>query len=316
MSNPSTEQEKALQPLVGLKAHNIALLFANYLATLGIEAKLVAEKSADETLELLSGQANNAEAAQSHFVIYCAEAQLERAKLEFNDFIKQPFAAKYQQAAWQHGETVKVITDGQSLFANFKVNFLEHAGLVTLSIFALCWLVFLAGVLGWNQVIFKAIQFYPEFSLAAFFEQPLRVLGPAFFHFSWLHIVFNTLWWWQLGGSVEKTLGRGTLINLFMISAVISNVGQYFVSGANFGGLSGVVYALVGFIWWFGYLAPERGLSLSKPLVGLLLFWLCLGFVDLLPVNVANTAHLLGLISGCVFAVFTVKVLGQANPKL
>ena len=38
---------------------------------------------------------------------------------------------------------------------------------------------------------------------------------------------------------------------------------------------------LVGFVWWFGYLAPERGLSLSKPLVGFLLFWLLLGFVPI-----------------------------------
>jgi len=157
------------------------------------------------------------------------------------------------------------------------------------------------------------MQFYPQFSLDAFLAQPLRLLGPAFFHFSWLHIVFNTMWWWQLGGSVEKSLGKGTLLNLVLLSAIVSNVGQYLVSGANFGGLSGVVYALVGFVWWFGYLAPTRGLSLSKPLVGFLLFWLVLGFVDLLPVNVANTAHLLGLLSGCFLALFTVKVLGKGD---
>ena len=141
----------------------------------------------------------------------------------------------------------------------------------------------------------------------AFLSEPWRLLGPAFFHFSWLHIVFNTMWWWQLGGSIEETLGKGTLINLLLISAIVSNLGQFFVSGSNFGGLSGVVYALVGFVWWYGYLAPEKGLSLSKPLIGFLLFWLLLGFVDVLPVNVANTAHLLGLISGCLLAVFNVK---------
>jgi GlpG protein len=87
------------------------------------------------------------------------------------------------------------------------------------------------------------------------------------------------------------------------------------VTGANFGGLSGVVYALVGFVWWFGYLAPEQGLSLAKPIVAFLLFWLVLGFVDLLPVNLANTAHLLGLISGCLLALFTVKVIGVEKPR-
>jgi len=98
------------------------------------------------------------------------------------------------------------------------------------------------------------------------------------------------------------------------VSAIASNLAQFLVSGPNFGGLSGVVYALVGFVWWSGYLAPEKGLTLSKPIIGFLLFWLLLGFVDLLPVNVANTAHLVGLISGCLMAVFTIK-MGKNSAK-
>jgi len=67
----------------------------------------------------------------------------------------------------------------------------------------------------------------------------------------------------------------------------------------------------MGFVWWYGYLAPEKGLSLSKPIVGFLLFWLVLGFAELLPVNMANTAHLLGLISGCLYAFLVTKVFKQ-----
>ena len=114
------------------------------------------------------------------------------------------------------------------------------------------------------------------------------------------------MWWWQLGGAVEKALGKGVLLHLLLLSAMSSNVGQYLVSGANFGGLSGVVYGLVGFVWWMGWLAPEKGLFLSKPLVGFLLFWLLLGYADVLPINMANTAHLLGLISGCLLALLQV----------
>jgi GlpG protein len=277
-----------LQLLVELEQHNIALLFANYLATLGIVARVVSETK------------------QAHMV-YCQQDKIVQAKAEFDLFIKTPYEQKYQQAAWQHGETVTLNSSEVTLFANFKEEFLAHAGIVTLLVFALCWLVFIGSNIGWAQSIFSQLQFYPRFSFDAFLAEPWRLLGPAFFHFSWLHIVFNTMWWWQLGGSIEKTLGKGTLINLLLISAIFSNLGQFFVSGANFGGLSGVVYALVGFIWWYGYLAPEKGLSLSKPIIGFLLFWLLLGFIDVLPVNVANTAHLLGLISGCLLAVFSVK---------
>ena len=277
-----------LQLLVQLEQHNIALLFANYLATLGIAAKVVSESQ------------------QAHMV-YCQEDKISQAKAEFDIFIKTPFDHKYQQAAWQHGETVAINNGDATLLANFKENFFAHAGVVTLVVFAVCWLVFIGSNLGWSRSIFSELQFFPRLSIDAFLAEPWRLLGPAFFHFSWLHIVFNTMWWWQLGGSIEETLGKGTLINILLISAIVSNLGQFIVSGSNFGGLSGVVYALVGFVWWYGYLAPEKGLSLSKPLIGFLLFWLLLGFVDVLPVNVANTAHLLGLISGCLLAVFSVK---------
>ena len=296
MISESAENMDTLQPLVQLKDHNMALLFSNYLHSLGIQAQL---KSSQE----------------KGYIIYCPQDNIPQAKVEFDAFILKPYDDKYQQAAWDRGKTVTLNADDSSLFSSFKNSFLAHAGIVTLLVFSLCWLVFLGSELGWAQKLFNILQFYPQLSIDALLADPIRLIGPAFFHFSWLHIIFNTMWWWQLAGSIEKTLGKTALINLLLLSAIVSNVGQYLVSGSNFGGLSGVVYALVGFIWWFGYLAPERGLSLAKPLVGFLLFWLALGFADLLPVNMANTAHLLGLLSGCLLAVFTVKVIGLNGIK-
>lgn len=285
-----------LSPLVQIEQKNLAHLFANYLITQGIAAHVVVEEK--------QGQTNKPVLA---YTIFCPHNMLAQAKLEFEQFIKHPYHSKYQQAAWQHGETVKVEGHELTLLTTFKDSFLAHAGIVTLIIFAGCWLVFIASSLGWAESVFTQLKFYPQLSLDALSAEPWRLIGPAFFHFSWLHIVFNTMWWWQLGGAIERALGKSTLINLLLISAIFSNLGQFVVSGANFGGLSGVVYALMGFMWWYGYLLPEHGLSLSKPIVGFLLFWLVLGFADLLPINMANTAHLLGLMSGCLYALFVVK---------
>ena len=276
--------ELHMKALVHIKQHNIALLFANYLSSLGIENKIIQE--------------------QQGFALYCPADKAEQVKVIFEAFIQNPNHAKYQQAAWQSAEVTNVLESGPAFSTIFKQQFLSHAGVVTLTIFSLCWIVFIASFLGWAQPIFAAIQFYPELSLEAFTANPFKLIGPAFFHFSWLHIVFNTMWWWQLGGSIEKSLGKSTLFNVFLISAIVSNVGQFLVSGPAFGGLSGVVYGVMGFVWWMGWLAPEKGLSLSKSIVGFLLFWIMLGFADLLPINMANTAHLLGLVSGCLMAVF------------
>ncbi len=96
-------------------------------------------------------------------------------------------------------------------------------------------------------------------------------------------------------------------------SAAASNVAQLVVSGPNFGGLSGVVYALVGCVWWLGWLKPAWGLSLPKPIVGFLLVWLVVGYLDVLPVSMANTAHTVGLICGCLFAWFLVTKAKNAD---
>jgi GlpG protein len=280
-------------PLVQVSQHNIALLFANYLISIDIDAQV---KKHD-----------------NDYIIYCQTCSVNRAEDIFAEFIADPYQEKYQQAAWKNAELVQVNDNSPSLLASFKEQFFAHAGWVTLIVFAVCWFVFIASILGFARPIFDLLHFYPQLSLEAFFDSPLRLLGPALFHFSWLHIIFNTMWWWQLGGSVERILGKGALINLFLITALVSNLGQFIVSGPNFGGLSGVVYGLVGYVWWYGWLAPEKGLMISKPIIGFLLFWLLLGYADVLPVNMANTAHLLGLVSGCFLAAVNVLLMKKSN---
>ena len=123
----------------------------------------------------------------------------------------------------------------------------------------------------------------------------------ALLHFSILHITFNLLWWWYLGGDIEKKLGSKKLIQLFIVSAALSGISQYWVEGANFGGLSGVVYACLGYLWVMNYRAPHLGLTIQKSLVVFMLVWLVLGFVQPF-MAIANTAHLIGLVSGVLLA--------------
>lgn len=275
-------QSTEFQPLVKVTQHNIALLFCDYLKTQQIQTQI--EKSADG------------------YVICCQSDKYDFAQQEFEEFIHQPNQAKYQQAAWKNGDVTEVNSSFPTLMSSFKSQFLSHAGIVTLLVFCVCWLVFIASNLGWGNAVFQHLHFYPQLSLDAVLQAPHRLLGPAFFHFSWLHVVFNTMWWWQLGGSIEQVIGKFSLFTVLIVSALVSNVGQFMVDGPNFGGLSGVVYALVGYVWWMGWLMPEKGLSLSKPIIGFMLFWLLLGYTSLMPINVANTAHLLGLVSGCTLA--------------
>lgn len=135
-----------------------------------------------------------------------------------------------------------------------------------------------------------------------------RLLTPAFLHFSIFHIVFNALWTWELGRRLEWSMGAGLYVVFFVVTGVASNLAQYFWPGPAtlFGGMSGVIYAMVGYIGLCQWLKPEPVLAVPKGILIFMLAWLgicMLGVVDFFMAGgVANGAHLGGLISGGVFA--------------
>ncbi|MGD9983600.1 MAG: rhomboid family intramembrane serine protease [Porticoccaceae bacterium] len=133
-----------------------------------------------------------------------------------------------------------------------------------------------------------------------------RLLTPAFLHFGLFHIVFNSLWIWEFGRRVEPLAGHANFLLIFLAIAAGANVGQYLWHPNDlFGGLSGVVYGLLGYIWVRNKLAPHPLLGLAPGIFPLMIIWLlvCLaGVVDLfLQGGVANGAHVTGLIIGALF---------------
>jgi GlpG protein len=121
-----------------------------------------------------------------------------------------------------------------------------------------------------------------------------RLFTPMFLHFGVLHIFFNMLWLRDLGSMIEARKSPWMLLTLVLVIAGTSNLAQYFVSGPVFGGMSGVVYGLLGYIWMQGKFDPASKLSLEPQTVILMIAWffLCLfGFIG----GIANTVHAVGL---------------------
>ena len=132
-----------------------------------------------------------------------------------------------------------------------------------------------------------------------------RLVTPAFLHFGWLHIVFNSLWLWELGRRVEEVIGHFNMFMLFVVIAIVSNVSQFAFGGPGlFGGMSGVVYGLLGFSWVAPMLQPAWAIQPSSTIMLFMLGWLvaCMaGVVEVLGFGaVANAAHLGGLLSGVI----------------
>ncbi|WP_141071918.1 rhomboid family intramembrane serine protease, partial [Salmonella enterica] len=88
------------------------------------------------------------------------------------------------------------------------------------------------------------------------------------------------LWWWYHGGAVVKRLGSGQLIVITVISALLSGYVQQKFSGPLFGGLSGVVYARMGYVWLRGERDPHSGIYLQRGLIIFALLWIVAGWFD------------------------------------
>ncbi len=131
-----------------------------------------------------------------------------------------------------------------------------------------------------------------------------RLLTPDFLHFSWSHILFNSVMLWFLGSQVEWFDGRGRLLVLFLGTSIFSNGLQYLVSGPLFGGLSGVVYGILGYCWLSQRRVPR--FQFPPALVTFSVVWMVIGFTPLTSIlgmgQMANEAHLGGFVSGVVLA--------------
>ena len=145
--------------------------------------------------------------------------------------------------------------------------------------------------------LYQALSFHPDLSQLNFW-QIWRFVTPAFLHFSPLHLIFNLMWWWYLAGLVERELGSSKLLTLLLVGAVIPNLLEYLASGPDFGGLSAVVNTLVGYCWILGRRQPAGGVQLQDGIFGFMLVWLVIGFSGVLGNNLANVAHLAGLLIG------------------
>lgn len=146
-----------------------------------------------------------------------------------------------------------------------------------------------------------------------------RLVTPIFLHFDVFHLVFNMYWLFLLGRQIENRYGTFWFAMLVISAAVVSNFaqcvvpesvggsapylrGQYFIT--PMGGMSGVNYALFGFMWMRIIYEPNCGLQLSQLTIFFLLGWLIFCMTPLaiqeFEINVANWAHAIGMLVGVI----------------
>ncbi|MFJ2362611.1 rhomboid family intramembrane serine protease [Pseudomonas sp. NPDC087697] len=165
------------------------------------------------------------------------------------------------------------------------------------------WLTFLE-----FRVVGEYIHFTPlADSLAA--GQWWRLVTPMLIHFGVLHLAMNGMWYWELGRRIELRQGSINLLGLTLLFSLVSNFAQYYYGGPTlFGGLSGVLYGLLGHCWIYQLLSPNPAYRLPRGVLVMMLVWLLLCMSGLISMigfgEIANAAHVGGLLVGCLTGLF------------
>ena len=135
------------------------------------------------------------------------------------------------------------------------------------------------------------------------------LVGSAFIHMELFHLGFNMYWLVRLGSLMERGLGSLKTLAFIIAAAFVSSALQLAIGGAAGIGFSGVVYAMIGFMWgawprYTGFLESMNGRT-----VRFFLIWQGVCFLltwgRILPV--ANTAHISGMVFGLLAGLWACK---------
>jgi len=309
---PGTPGASALREIGTIDGEKDAQVLADYLLTLGISTKL-------------------APRADGQVVVWVhKEDRVPEARRALDQFVLAPESPDFRAAAPSAKEIRKQAEKAEKQYRKRARDFRErweghvyHRAPLTVALAVIC-----VGVTALSHAGFEGserIYDYLMFSVPGIedgrfvedtgFEmirrgEVWRLVTPIFLHGGIAHLFLNVLALLSLGERIEFRKGTWRLAAFVLVTAIASNVGQFYKSGGGFGGISGVVFAMAGYLWIKGQVHPEDGLTLDQRSMTYMVGWFLLGiaFGEFgppgargFPYNMANVAHGVGLASGMAF---------------
>ena len=254
------------------------------------------------------------------------EERIPQAQEELEAFQANPEDPRYQKVAEKAEALRREKTERQRAAAKNVVEMrgqwkrasARKAPLTFLLIAAAIVLFLLAGYgMNWDNRVVQWLAFAPpylkgtEYYSADAFHlikqgQLWRLVTPIFLHGDIWHIFFNVYVLFYFGTQFENRRGWIRLLLFAILSAAFSNSAEAIVQMSmnetyptTFGGMSGVNYALFGYVWMQSRFLPKSGFVISQFTIILLVGWFFAGFTGWLG-NIANAAHGAGLFFGMV----------------
>lgn len=146
-------------------------------------------------------------------------------------------------------------------------------------------------------------------------SMPWVPLTKTLLHVNALHLCFNLYWLWHFGTRLEQVCGKQTVIAIFVMTAVFSDLAAH-AFRENGVGLSGVVYGLFTLFWLAGRNDRRFAGVVSQQIIGLFVIWffVCIITTTAGLMNVGNIAHGAGAAFGAILAYVVSRKQGRARP--
>jgi len=132
-----------------------------------------------------------------------------------------------------------------------------------------------------------------------------RLITPVFIHFTLIHLLSNLFLFWYFAKSINA-YSQTIFLLLFTLSALLSNAAEFIIVDERFGGISGVNFALFGFIFIYHQFKPQDQLFINLEFSIMVFVYLLLTATDWIG-DYSFVSHLSGLLVGLVFGLIFAK---------
>lgn len=233
------------------------------------------------------------------------EADLESAAAILREFREDPAAEKFQRGAREASAIRQLRRRATEAQQKQEVQVRRRwtpptlADIpVTAGLVLVCVALALMTDFGRDQTALSAFWFTGAHWEQVKQGQVWRIFAPALIHFGLLHLLFNMMFLFRLGGIIEHRRGTLRYVGLLLLFEFCSSMAQVVWDPITpSGGMSGAVYGLIGYAWMKSKFEPRLGVHIEPGLVAFSMFWF---FLCMLREDIANAAHAGGLAVGIV----------------
>lgn len=297
-----------------IEGQKSAELFVAHLLTIDIPTQIESTSGRSDTWELWVRE----------------EDQLEKARAELADFRANPTDARFHGALARASQLLEEREKARRIAAKnvrrlepgARTTMLGRGPLppLTLTLFILSLAVGLFSNFSQpgpnnelGRTIVDSLSFASSRDLMATANDPAaslkagqiwRVITPIFLHIGPIHLAMNMFMLLSFGRLVERWVGTPTYALMVLILAIVPNLVQglspeWMHGNVHFGGISGVLYGLFGYVLLRTSMNPNHGISIPFPMVVLLVGLIVIGLSGVIENwRMADLCHLGGLLVG------------------